>query len=180
MIMENTGNIVWRFNPRNLFGDINDPGGGGGGDGGGGVTQACIDSLSTQAAGTVANDLISATTTNIDATHRQILYTWTAYRSIIPGLFRYDSRDIGYQENMSGDWQFTSIAHQSGTLVGVTPTFTLVYADILPPNGVVSNPYSAYMELTFSVRALSYCVGYPFEITITHPGGDNVRHVVTV
>jgi len=170
-----------------LFGSITDPGGGGGDPGGGGggggggdPTQGCIDQLVSQTAGTVANDIVSTNITNVDTTHRQIRYTWTAYRSIIPGLFRYDSLDIGYQENISGAWQFTNIDHQSVTLVGVTPTFSLIYTDVIPPNGVVSNPYTAYMELTFSVRATSYCVGYPIEITITHSPSENVRKVFTV
>lgn len=172
-----------------LFGGITDPGdggggGGGGGDGGGGGgggdpfpggdpgggSGCAAYAINLVQGAAVTTTSISSSVTNIDATHRTILYTWAVYTGPL-GIWRYVSRDLGTQIKISGAWQWVSISHLSVTLEGTTLGYTLTYTDLLPPSGVIVSPVSAYMELNFQVRLTFYCGGAPFELPITPSGG---------
>ncbi|KIO77669.1 hypothetical protein TH53_08510 [Pedobacter lusitanus] len=150
-----------------LFGSITDPGGGGGDPGGGGGnpgggTQNCIDEMEAALAGQAVNISVSSVTTDIDSANRYIIYTWTAYRGLF-NSYQFNSVDVGYQQLVSGAWQFTSIAHQNVYLTGSTGGFTVAYTDILPPNGVVVGSHLATMTLNFKIRGTTYCFGLPIE-----------------
>ncbi|MBB6270581.1 hypothetical protein HDF26_001008 [Pedobacter cryoconitis] len=161
-----------------LFGSITDPGsgggggdpGGGGGGGGGSGGGNCAQEAQSLINGTsITNTLLSSDIYNIDATNRTILYTWIVINGPL-GVWRYESRDLGTQQKVGGAWQWVSIVHQSVTLAGYTTGFTLTYTDVLPPNGIVVGPTTAYMELNFSLRLTFNCVGNPYDVPIYSPG----------
>ncbi|WP_158798785.1 hypothetical protein [Pedobacter sp. L105] len=155
------------------YGSITDPGGGsgggsggggggGGGNGGIGDTSACIAAMQSALAGETASISISSLTTAIDSASRYITYTWECYRGLF-NSYQYNSVDVGYQQLISGVWQFTSIVHQNVYITGSTGGYVATYIDIMPPSGVVVNPHLASMTLNFKVRGTTYCFGVPIE-----------------
>lgn len=165
-----------------LFGNISTPpwegggGGGGGGEpqfpgndpfpggdpGGGGIGGGCSGYGDWMAGDiTVADDSISETTDNIDATHRTITYTWIPFKQV-GNVYRYESRDVATQELIGGSWEFTGLSHIGVTLTGLTPGFTLQWTDYIPPATSVTSTV-ATVTLNFRIRQLFYCGGSPFE-----------------
>lgn len=118
----------------------------------------------------ISSDLISSDTTNIDATHRTITYTWIPFKQVA-NIWRFESREVGTQQKISGSWQFTGFSHLGVTLAGTTPGFTLQWTDFIPP-ATSFNTSSAVVTLNFRVRTVYYCGGSPFESNLEFTSGN--------
>lgn len=144
------------------------PGGDPGGGGAGGGCSGYGDWMTGQV--TVADELISETTNNIDATHRTIAYTWTPFKQVA-NIYSFESRDIATQQLISGSWVFTALSHQSVTLTGITTGFTLQWFDYIAPTTSVTSSV-ATVTLNFRVRQVFYCGGAPFEWNLKFADGS--------
>lgn len=118
----------------------------------------------------LSSDLVSEETTDIDATHRTITYTWIPFKQVA-NIWRFESRELGTQEKIGGAWRFTGFSHLGVILAGITPGFTLQWTDYLPP-ATSFTTYLATITLNFRVRTVFYCGGAPFEYDLTFVNGS--------